>query len=72
MVDIFEREICNYCKDVECKMNEYYRKKLIEIRVDGLNTYKCVDYKKDPSKIIPIDPPLSVIAERDYIKYCER
>jgi hypothetical protein len=67
MVDIFEKEICNYCQNTECKKG-----KLIEIKTDGVNIYKCADYKKDPYKIIPIEPPLPITAERDYIKYYER
>lgn len=72
MVDIFRKQICNYCKNTECEKNEYFEKKIIEIKVDGITIYKCVDYKKDSSKIIPIDPPLPVTAERDYVKYYER
>lgn len=71
MVDIFKKEICNYCKNTECEKNEYYRRKLIGIDINGLKIYKCIDYKKDPSKIIPIDKPLSITAKRDYINYYE-
>ena len=71
MVDIFKKEICNYCKNTECEKNEYYKNTLIEINSDGLKTFKCIDYIKDPSKIIPIERPLPITAKRDYIKYYE-
>lgn len=66
MVDIFKQEICNYCKNTGCE-----KKELIESEEDGLRTFKCIDYLKDPSKIIPIEKPLSITAVRDYIKYFE-
>lgn len=66
MVDIFKEEICNYCKNTECK-----KKGLIESEADGLKVLKCVDYEKNPSKIIPIERPLLATALRDYIKYYE-
>ena len=71
MVDIFKKQICNYCKNTECEKNEYYKYKLVEIEKDGLKIYKCTDYIKDSSKIIPIEPPLPITAKRDYIKYHE-
>lgn len=66
MVDIFKKEICNYCKNTECE-----KKELIELEMNGLKTFKCINYVKDPSKIIPIERPLSVTAKRDYINYHE-
>lgn len=66
MVDIFKKEICNYCKNTRCE-----KKGLIESETDGLKIFKCIDYSKDPSKIIPIEKPLSITAPRDYIKYYE-
>lgn len=71
MVDIFRKEICNYCKNTECEKNEYDKNVLTEIRTDGVTIYKCINYKKDPSKIIPTERPLPVTAKRDYIKYHE-
>lgn len=71
MVDIFKKEICNYCKNTECKKNECYKYKLVEIVLDGINIYKCTDYKKDSSKIISTARPLSITAKRDFIKYHE-
>lgn len=66
MVDIFKREICNYCKNTRCE-----KKGLIESNINGLKTFKCTNYLKDASKIIPIEKPLSVTAPRDYVKYYE-
>ena len=66
MVDIFKQEICNYCQNTECKKG-----KLIELKKDGVKILKCEEYKKDLSKIIPIERPLSITAKRDYIKYYE-
>ena len=67
MVDIFKKQICNYCKRTQCE-----EEKLIETKIDGINIYKCMNYEKDPSKINIIEPPLPVTAKRDYVKYCER
>lgn len=72
MVDIFKKQICNYCKNTECRKNEYYKNKIIEIKVDRVTEYKCLSYKKDLSKIIPIQPPLYVTAKKENIKYYER
>ena len=69
MVDIFQKEICNYCKNTQCKKNNYNNNEIIEIEKDKVITYKCINYKKDLSKIIPIEPPLSITAKRDYINY---
>lgn len=71
MVDIFKKEICNYCKNKQDDKNEYCKSGLVEINLDGLNIYKCPDYIKDPTKIIPIEPPLPITAKRDYINYHE-
>jgi hypothetical protein len=72
MVDIFKKEMCKYCKNMQFKDNKCSNGSLIEIKANGLKTYKCTNYSKDPSKIILKKPPLSVTAKRDYIKYCER
>lgn len=66
MVDVFKEEICNYCQNTECKKG-----KLIELKKDGVKILKCEEYKKDSSKIIPIERPLSITAKRDYMKYYE-
>ncbi len=71
MVDIFKKEICNYCKNTKCEESEYNRHEVVETKVDGVTIYKCVNYQKDSSKIVPIQPPLFITAERDYIKYHE-
>lgn len=71
MVDIFKQQICNYCKNKQQDKNEYCKNEVIEIKKDRLKTLKCTNYQKDPSKIIPIKPPLYVTAERDYINYHE-
>lgn len=66
MVDMFETKICNYCKNTECD------NKIIEFKDGNLTTYKCENYMKDASKIIPPEPSLFVTAKRDYINYVER
>lgn len=71
MVDIFKKEICNYCKNTECEKNESYKHEIIGIKLDKLTIYKCANYQKDSSKIIPIERPLPITAKRDYIKYHE-
>lgn len=69
MVDIFKKQICNYCKNKQQDKNEYCEHEVIEINKDGLKILKCTDYQKDSSKIIPIEPPLPITAKRDYINY---
>lgn len=71
MVDMFKKQICNYCKNTECEKNEYYKEKIIEIKKDGFKILKCIDYQKDSSKIISTEPPLPITAKRDYINYHE-
>lgn len=71
MVDILNQKICNYCKNTKCKENKYCDLEKIEIKIDRLEICKCVNYEKDPSKIIPIERPLPITAKRDYIKYHE-
>lgn len=46
MVDIFEKEICNYCQNTECKKG-----KLIELKKDGVKILKCEEYKKIRQKL---------------------
>ena len=45
MVDIFKEKICNYCKNTECEKSN-----LVEVEIDGLKIYKCLNYKKKSSK----------------------
>ena len=71
MVDIFKREICNYCKNEQQDKNEYCNCEIIEIEKDGLKVLKCIEYQKDSSKIISTTPPLPVTAKKDYINYHE-
>jgi hypothetical protein len=61
MVDIFEKELCNYCKKTQCI------RKIIKKQSNNVITLKCEEYEKDESKIIPYEPPLIVTAKRDYI-----
>lgn len=55
MVDIFKKEICNYCKNTECEKN-----KLVEVEIDGVKTYKCFDYKRKLSKISSKESTLTI------------
>lgn len=71
MVDVFKKEICNYCKNKQQEKNNYCGLEIIEIKKNGLKILKCTNYQRDPSKIIPTKPPLYVTAERDYINYHE-
>lgn len=61
MVDIFVDKICYYCSNNRC------HKKVEIIKVKNCTTYKCDEYKKNKTKIIPYQKPLLVTAERDYI-----
>ena len=63
MVDIFYKEVCSYCKNINdnCdKILDIYEQKEI-------TTYKCKSYLRDDSKIKGYEKPLIVTAERDYI-----
>ena len=55
MVDIFKKEICNYCQNTECDKSE-----LVEVEADGLKIYKCLCYKKKSSKITSTGQTLPV------------
>lgn len=66
MVDVFKEEICNYCQNINCE-----KKEIIELKKGELKILKCMEYKKNVSKIIPKKRPLSITAKRDYIKYFE-
>lgn len=46
MVDIFKKEICNYCKNAKYDKNKCYINKLIKIETNGLKIYKCLNFKK--------------------------
>lgn len=65
MVDIFENEMCNYCKNTNCK------KTFTIDSFKGVTTYKCNEYIKDNKKIIPYEKPLIITAKRTYIKFQE-
>ena len=66
MVDIFENKMCNYCKNSECN------KEIIIINNGGNVTYKCNNYLKDETKIVPYEKPLIITAKRKYINLYER
>lgn len=71
MVDIFKKEICNYCRNKRLEENICCKHEIIEIEKGGLKILRCINYQKDSSKIISIEPPLPITAKRDYIKYHE-
>jgi hypothetical protein len=66
MVDVFEKNICNYCKSTNCN------KKIMEGGEYKLKTYKCLSYIKDEAKIVPVSPPIYITANRDYVRRSER
>lgn len=65
MVDIFKNNICNYCKNIDCKKQIYI------INGKGIITYKCDEYVKNSRKIIRYEKPLIVTAKRDYVNLKE-
>lgn len=66
MVDIFENKMCNYCKNSNCDKN------IIVNNSEGVTVYKCENYIKDESKIVPYEQPLIITAKRRYINFFER
>ena len=67
MVDIFKKEICNYCKDKKDEKNKDCKQKIIKIEIDDLTIYKCSYYLKKTSESISIEPPSPVTTNKDYI-----
>ena len=66
MVDMFIEKMCNYCLNSNCTK---------KIRIENekkCTTYKCDEYIKDKSKIVPYQEPLIVTAERSYVTKRER
>ena len=66
MVDMFVDKICYYCLKENCS------KKVEMFRDRSCTTYKCSEYVKDKTKIIPYQEPLIVTAEREYVTRRER
>lgn len=66
MVDMFVKKMCYYCCNNNCSNN------LKVIKTDNCTTYKCDEYIKDESKIVPYVEPLFVTAERDYVTKTEK
>lgn len=61
MVDMFVNKMCYYCSNDKCK------RKITIYNSNGCYVYKCCEYIKDKSKIVPYQEPLVVTAERDYV-----
>ena len=61
MIDMFVSKMCYCCLNDKCSHN-------LEIEnIKGCTTYKCNEYIRDKSKIIPYEEPLIVTAERNYV-----
>lgn len=65
MVDMFEKKMCDCCKNNNCNH------KIEIIKRNNLIIHKCYEYVKDESKIVPYQEPLIVTAERDYVTKIE-
>jgi hypothetical protein len=61
MVDVFENGICNYCKNKACS------RAIVIVKEQDTITYRCDEYIKDITKIVPYEKPLLVTAKRDYV-----
>lgn len=66
MVDMFVEKMCNYCLNNNCN------KKVEVKKIKNCTTYKCDEYIKDESKIVPYQEPLLVTAERSYVTKREK
>ena len=66
MVDLFKEKICNYCKKTKCQ------NKILSKNKEEVIIYKCEEYEKDCSKIIPYEAPAIITAKRDYTSSVER
>lgn len=66
MVSTFKQEMCSYCKNTKCS------KSLIIVKEPNCKCYKCNEYCKDETKIIPYEKPLQVTAKRTYVTEYER
>jgi hypothetical protein len=61
MIDMFVEKMCYSCLNNKCNRN-------IEIlKIKSCTTYRCNEYVKDKTKIIPYEEPLIVTAERSYV-----
>lgn len=70
MVDMFVKKMCYYCCKDNC--SKKVKSKVKVIKLDNCTTYKCDEYVKDESKIVPYVEPLIVTAERDYVSRIEK
>lgn len=66
MVDMFVDKMCYYCLNNNCS------KKVEMFKNKNCTTYKCNQYVKDKTKIVPYQEPLIVTAEREYVTKRER
>lgn len=66
MVDMFVNKMCYYCLKEDCS------KKVEMFRDRNCTTYKCSEYIKNKTKIVPYQEPLIVTAEREYVTKRER
>lgn len=62
MVDMFYEKICNYCKNANCKKN------IVINDNAGVTRYKCNEYIKDSTKIIPYEEPAFITANTIFIE----
>lgn len=65
MVDVFVDKMCCYCSNNNCS------KKVEIIKIKNCTTYKCNEYIKNNTKIVPYREPLAITAERDYVTKTE-
>ena len=66
MVDMFVNKMCYYCLKENCSQK-------IEMFKDrNGTTYKCLEYVKNKTKIVPYQEPLIVTAEREYVTKKEK
>ena len=65
MVDVFESKMCNCCRNSNCN------KRIVVNSNEGLTMYKCEEYVKDESKIIPFEKPVIATARYSHNDFYE-
>lgn len=62
MVDMFYEKICNCCKNTNCEKN------IVINSEAGVTSYKCNQYIKDDTKVIPYEKPAFITANTIFIE----
>lgn len=61
MIDMFVSKMCYCCLNDKCSQNIKIEK------IKNCTTYRCDEYIKNTTKIVPYQEPLLVTADRSYV-----